>query len=333
MPTDNTEAFLSNYVKPILSVGGGMLGSTADIGLGPFGTLGGAALGNAAGQSLVNYYNQATQGPNSSNSSSNLLGAAANGATQQMLGEGLGRVLSSALNGISKPLLETPPQVDPEIQYHGSTKEIPQPLPNQSKSPFLGSKPFYTTSNPDYADYYTRNVNGDESVVVNPYYSKTLPANQTITLNNVGDYLELGKRLGLEDSDLSDMADKANYFPDKYFQINNIQNAVRNAVTPPEPNLRGENFGQEVANAGIRRITRPVSFMPNATYAGTSQVENLNPDEDLIYKPQYDGLVANNQKALNKYQDAISPNLLSNKNNPTSSLINLFSQVLSRNKQ
>ncbi len=141
---------LINALKAALTIGGGVVGSEA----GPAGAVGGAGLGNAAGQSLENTYKTLLFGNNAVPSAIHRLPeAAVQGAGAEMggqvLGKGLNAILSNTLREpVSQQSLKDYLATDNNnilrSEYHGSSEPIMNPVVGKADST-KGRDVFFTS--------------------------------------------------------------------------------------------------------------------------------------------------------------------------------------------
>ncbi len=151
---------LINALKAALTIGGGVVGSEA----GPAGAVGGAGLGNAAGQSLENTYKTLLFGNNAVPSAIHgLPEAAVQGASAEMGGQVLGKGISSALKDILtekvpqrnlKDILDTDANNILRSEYHGSNEPILEPTKGRANTGTKGPDVYYTSPQRDTANSF-----------------------------------------------------------------------------------------------------------------------------------------------------------------------------------
>jgi len=296
---DYTKEFLSKLVTPTLTVGGGLIGTGADLVTGPLGTLGGAALGNMAGKSIENMY--------TGDDSSNLPEAGLQGATSQALGSIGGKVIGDALKGLKieiPTISEEPPVVEPVPTYHGSNQEIPDPLSNYSKTGMYGDN-FMTAPPKGVANTYglvrAQRLGGVPTI--NKYYTREGVPTFTVTEENLP---YINKILGITEEEAArDMGTYPGY-------AQSIVNAARKHDVYPM--TMGRILSDRLKGEGYRRMILPLEGYGEQVM----QHANYSPETDLIYGPEYDAMKSAFEASKTANQSAIDNNSLVDKAIPIS---------------
>lgn len=282
---------LFEIIKDILTVGGGMTGAA----LGPFGALGGAALGRAGGEGIHNLYRQQSGQPTDN---ATLLKNALEGATMEAGGQVAGKAIGYGLDKLKPNVIMG--EMGPVIQKHGSYMDIPNPEP-KSRTGMLQA--FHTTPNSDVANRYAGRQtelqflggNPEAKYTINEYVAK--PAK---TLDMVSDPVsgleEFGRILKLSPDRIQMAINQTYGLNPPEFPGPNTYHAMRKMITQyGKANDMSFSEAQKaihdlIRNAGYGRVYKPL-------LAEGNELIHLDPANQLIYKPEYDKQVANIETA------------------------------------